>query len=46
MKSPLLLRILAAGGFLISLYLLTLKLTGKIDYLVGCGAGSGCNSGQ
>lgn len=37
-----LIRTLAVLGFLISSYLLILKLTGKITSLVGCGEGSGC----
>ncbi len=44
MKSPWLLRILALAGLAISVYLLTLKLTGQINSLVGCGAGSGCDN--
>ena len=44
MKSPWLLRLLALAGLAISLYLFVLKLTGRIDYLVGCGAGSGCDN--
>ena len=36
------LRILAVAGLAISLYLLILKLTGRISYVVGCGEGSGC----
>lgn len=42
MRSPWLLRILALAGLSISVYLLVLKLTGQISYLVGCGEGSGC----
>lgn len=42
MKTTWILRALAVAGLVISLYLLTLKLTGKISYLVGCGEGSGC----
>ena len=42
MKTTWALRILAFAGLAISVYLLTLKLTGKITYLVGCGEGSGC----
>jgi uncharacterized membrane protein len=44
MKSPWLLRLLALAGLAISVYLLTLKLTGRIDGLAGCGAGSGCDN--
>lgn len=44
MKNPWLLRLLAFAGLAISLYLLTLKLTGRITYLVGCGEGSGCDN--
>lgn len=36
------LRVLALAGLFISSYLLVLKLTGRISYLVGCGEGSGC----
>jgi len=42
MKIRLLLRLFAFVGLAISAYLLFLKLTGRISYLVGCGAGSGC----
>ncbi|NNM29953.1 MAG: vitamin K epoxide reductase family protein, partial [Akkermansiaceae bacterium] len=44
MKSPWLLRILALAGLVLSAYLLTLKLTGRISYLAGCGEGSGCEN--
>lgn len=42
MTSLKLLRFLSICGFLISAYLLSLKLTGQIDSIAGCGAGSGC----
>lgn len=42
MRSTWFLRILALAGLSISVYLLALKLTGRISYLVGCGEGSGC----
>jgi len=42
MRSTWFLRTLAIAGLTISVYLLTLKLTGRISYLVGCGEGSGC----
>lgn len=42
MKIRLILRILAFLGLAISGYLLYLKLTDQITYLVGCGEGSGC----
>ncbi|MDE0826345.1 MAG: vitamin K epoxide reductase family protein [Akkermansiaceae bacterium] len=42
MKIRLILRILAVLGLAISGYLLYLKLTDQITYLVGCGEGSGC----
>lgn len=38
------LRLLALGGLLLSGWLLIQKATGKITYLVGCGAGSGCEN--
>lgn len=44
MRSPWILRLLALLGLLLSGYLLGLKLTGRISYLVGCGAGSGCEN--
>lgn len=40
----LVLRLFSACGLFLSGYLLLLKLTGKITYLVGCGAGSGCEN--
>ena len=42
MRSIWFLRTLALAGLTISVYLLALKLTGRISYLVGCGEGSGC----
>lgn len=42
MKIRLILRVLAFLGLAISGYLLYLKLTDQITYLVGCGEGSGC----
>lgn len=38
------LRFFSACGLLLSGYLLFQKLSGKITYLVGCGAGSGCEN--
>jgi uncharacterized membrane protein len=40
----LVLRLFSACGLLLSGYLLLQKITGKISYLVGCGAGSGCEN--
>ncbi len=37
-------RVFAAAGFLVSAYLLYLKLSGQISSVVGCGQGSGCEN--